>query len=254
MESNESMTSKPDIQDGMGYTGTLGQEKILRCSVAHTGGSKVHWRFTYKSWKPVLDVVFAFVVLVVISPLLLLIAIIIKLDSPGRVLYRREQVGQNGRKFIAYKFRSMYENNNDGEYKKYLVKYILENSPYKVEEDGREIYKVVNDPRVTRFGALLRKNNLEELPQFFNVLKGEMSVIGPRPDIPFAVNMYQDWHRQRLLVKPGISGLWQVSGRKCLSFEDMVRMDIEYINKQSLFLDIKISLLTIATVLSGDGS
>jgi len=123
-----------------------------------------------------------------------------------------------------------------------------------VDGDGQGVYKVINDPRVTRFGALLRKTNLEELPQFFNVLRGEMSVVGPRPDIPFAVGMYKEWHRKRLEVKPGITGLWQVSGRKGLSFEDMVRLDIEYIERQSFILDIKILLLTISTILRRDGS
>jgi len=116
------------------------------------------------------------------------------------------------------------------------------------------VYKVVDDPRVTRFGNLLRKTNLDELPQLFNVLKGEMSFVGPRPDIPFAVAMYRDWHRERLGIKPGITGLWQVCGRKGLSFEDMVRLDIEYIKRQSIFLDARILILTLGTILKRDGS
>jgi lipopolysaccharide/colanic/teichoic acid biosynthesis glycosyltransferase len=122
-----------------------------------------------------------------------------------------------------------------------------------VDENGQSIYKA-DGMSVTRFGTLLRKTNLDELPQLFNILKGEMSFIGPRPDIPFAVRMYKDWHRERLRVKPGITGLWQVSGRKSLSFEDMVRLDIDYINRQSALLDAKIALLTVRTSLSQDGS
>jgi lipopolysaccharide/colanic/teichoic acid biosynthesis glycosyltransferase len=156
--------------------------------------------------------------------------------------------------FTAYKFRTMYINNDDKEYKTYLVKYVLENAPYTVDHNGQAVYKVVDDPRVTRVGALLRKTNLDELPQFINVLKGEMSAIGPRPDVPFAVRMYKNWHRERLLVKPGITGLWQVCGRKQLSFDDMARLDIDYIKKRSLLLDVRIFFLTIGTLLKMDGS
>ena len=185
---------------------------------------------------------------------MLLIAFMIKIDSRGEIIYRREQVGKNGRRFTGYKFRTMSTDNDDSEYKEYLVKYILENAPYKVDHNGQLVYKVTGDPRVTRFGAMLRKTNLDELPQLFNVLKGEMSFVGPRPDIPFAINMYDEWHRQRLLVKPGITGLWQVCGRKGLSFEEMVRLDIKYINREAFLWDAKIFILTIGTVLRGDGS
>jgi lipopolysaccharide/colanic/teichoic acid biosynthesis glycosyltransferase len=210
--------------------------------------------FQYQWWKGLIDFLSAFIALLVLSPLLLLIAIAIKIDSRGEIIYRREQVGKDGRMFTGYKFRTMKTDNDDSEYKEYLVKYILENAPYKVDYNGKLVYKVTGDPRVTKLGTLLRKTNLDELPQFINVLKGEMSIVGPRPDIPFAVNMYDDWHRQRLLVKPGITGLWQVCGRKSLSFEDMVRLDIKYINKESLLWDTKIFVLTIGTVLRGDGS
>jgi lipopolysaccharide/colanic/teichoic acid biosynthesis glycosyltransferase len=208
----------------------------------------------YQWCKVLFDRVLAFLAIVISSPLLAVIAIGIRLDSPGGAIYRREQVGENGKIFTAYKFRTMYANSDDQEYKRYLVKYILENAPYKIDQNGRGVYKVVDDRRVTRFGNLLRRTNLDELPQLFNVLKGEMSWVGPRPDIPFAVEMYKDWHHKRLCVKPGITGLWQVCGRKRLSFEGMVRLDIEYIKKQSLLLDAKILLLTVGTVLGRDGS
>lgn len=210
--------------------------------------------FRYQWWKGIIDTLLAFVFLVILSPFLLLIAIAIKIDSRGEIIYRREQVGKNGHRFTGYKFRTMKTDNDDSEYKDYLVKYILENAPYKVDHNGQLVYKVTGDPRVTRFGAMLRKTNLDELPQLFNIVKGEMSFVGPRPDIPFAVNMYDAWHRQRLLVRPGITGLWQIGGRKGLSFEEMVRMDIKYINEQSFICDTKIFLLTFRTVLMGDGS
>jgi lipopolysaccharide/colanic/teichoic acid biosynthesis glycosyltransferase len=208
----------------------------------------------YEIVKGFIDRVLALTGVILLSPAMVLIAICIKLDSPGSVIYRREQVGKNSRNFFVYKFRTMHVNNDDSEYKAYLVKYIKENKPYKVDENGQAIYKVVNDPRVTRFGSLLRRTNLDELPQVFNVLKGEMSLVGPRPDIPFSVNMYEDWQYKRLTVTPGITGLWQVSGRKGLSFEEMIRMDIEYIEKRSLLLDARIALRTVGVIFKGDGS
>jgi lipopolysaccharide/colanic/teichoic acid biosynthesis glycosyltransferase len=209
---------------------------------------------TYQLWKSISDRVSALLAIVILSPLLALIALGIRLDSPGSPIYRREQVGEDGHLFTAYKFRTMHINNDGHVYKAYITKYILENAPYKIDQNGQAVYKIVDDPRVTRFGALLRKTNLDELPQLFNMLKGEMSLIGPRPDIPFAVTLYKDWHRKRLRVKPGITGLWQVCGRKNLPFEAMVRLDIKYIKRQSLLLDAKILLLTVRTVLSRDGS
>ena len=123
-----------------------------------------------------------------------------------------------------------------------------------LQQKIKDILTSGRDPRVTRFGTLLRKTNLDELPQFFNILKGDMSLVGPRPDIPFAVAMYQDHHRKRFRVTPGITGLWQVNRRKKISFEEMIRLDTEYIKKQSLLLDIKILLLTVRTILNGEGS
>jgi len=203
--------------------------------------------------KSVVDRILSFVLIIVLSPLLIFLATGIRLESPGNPIFRQERVGKDGRIFKAYKFRSMYANNDDSEYKAYLQKYVLENAPYRVDENGNGIYKC-NGSGVTRFGALLRKTNLDELPQLFNVLKGEMFIIGPRPDVPFAVAMYQEWQRERLKAKPGITGLWQVCGRKGLSFEDMVRLDIEYIQKQSLLLDTRILLHTARVILWRDGS
>ena len=213
-----------------------------------------HHFFSYRWWKELFDFVAAFVGVVVLAPFLGIITIGIKLDSPGGAIFPRKQVGENGTEFTMYKFRTMFINNDDSAYKNYLTKYIQDSAPYKVDEEGMPVYKVTDDPRVSRFGSFLRKTNLDELPQLFNVLKGDMSLIGPRPDIPFAVGMYEDWHRQRLAVKPGITGLWQVQGRKNLSFEDMVRLDIEYIRRQSILLDIKILLKTIIVVFKKDGS
>ncbi len=210
--------------------------------------------FTYPWWKGILDRLLALMLIAIISPFGIAIAIVIRLDSPGTPIFRQERAGKDGRRFTAYKFRTMYINNDDLSYRAYLRKYILENAPYRVDQQGQGVYKVIDDPRVTRFGALLRKTNLDELPQLLNVLRGDMSFVGPRPEVFFAVGMYEDWHQKRFAVTPGITGLWQVYGRKRLSFDDMVSLDIDYIERQSLLLDAKILLLTIRTVLTGDGS
>jgi len=147
----------------------------------------------------------------------------------------------------------MYKNNDDSKYKAFMRKYVLENISSRLDEDGHDIYELVRDPRVTRFGTLLRKTNLDELPQLINVLKGEMAFIGPRPDIPFAIEMYKSHHWNRLCVKPGITGLAQVSERRSLSWEDTVRLDIEYVDRQSPLLDARIALLSIREILARDG-
>jgi len=210
--------------------------------------------FSYSFWKSVVDRTAALVALVALSPLLVLIAVIIRLDSPGSPIFRQERVGKSGRTFTAYKFRTMRDNNDDSDYKAYLRRYHLENDPFSIDQHGNPVYKIIDDPRVTRFGGVLRQTNLDELPQILNVLAGEMSFVGPRPDIPFAVEMYSDWHRERLCTTPGITGLWQVSRRNGCSFDHMVQLDIDYIGNQSLLLDSKIVLRTIGVVLRGDGS
>ncbi|OGO22505.1 MAG: hypothetical protein A2144_10705 [Chloroflexi bacterium RBG_16_50_9] len=208
----------------------------------------------YQLWKDIFDRFFAMLLLVVLSPLLILIAIGVMIDSPGKPLFCQERIGKDGRKFILFKFRSMYQNHDDSKYKEFIRKYVNENITSRLDENGKDAYELIQDPRVTRFGALLRRTSLDELPQLINVLKGEMAFIGPRPDIPFTVEMYQDHHRNRLLVKPGITGLWQVSGRRSCSFDDMVRLDIDYINRQSPALDARILLLTVREMLSPDGA
>ncbi len=247
------MSSKSTIQP-INTTDTLENERSITYATSSTDKTRVHYLFTYRWWKGIFDRILALLAIVTLSPLLALIAIGIRLDSPGSAIFRRDQVGENERIFTAYKFRTMHINNDDHEYTAYLVKYILEDAPYTKDQNGQAVYKVVDDSRTTRFGALLRKTNLDELPQLINVLKGEMSLVGPRPDIPFAVAMYKDWHQKRLSVKPGITGLWQVCGRKCIPFEGMVRLDIDYIKRQSLLLDTKIALLTIRTIMRSDGS
>ncbi len=216
--------------------------------------TRINSLVTYLFWKGIVERLVALVALVISSPLMIAIAIAIRLDSPGNPIYRREQVGENGSIFRIYKFRTMHINNDDGEYKSYITKYIRENAAYTVDEAGKPVYKVVDDPRITKIGAFLRNTNLDELPQLINILKGEMSLVGPRPDVPFAVEMYDDWQRKRLIGRPGITGLWQVLGRKNLSFKHMVLIDLVYIRRQSLLLDIKILFRTLGTIITRDGS
>ncbi len=208
----------------------------------------------YRTWKGILDRLSAAVMLVLLSPLLVLIAVAIRIDSPGRAIFRQERVGKDGRRFRIYKFRTMYVNNDDSRYKEYVKSYVTGDVPYTVDQDGKAVYKIIDDARVTRFGAWLRQTNLDELPQILNVLRGEMSFVGPRPDVPFAVDVYSDWHRKRLLAKPGITGLWQTQRRAGVSFNEMVRLDGDYVERQALCMDAKILLKTVGTIVRRDGS
>jgi lipopolysaccharide/colanic/teichoic acid biosynthesis glycosyltransferase len=172
------------------------------------------------------------------------------------VLFRQTRVGQYGAPFVFFKFRSMSVNNDPAihrEYVKSLIRGAAEKGP--VDETGAGVYKLTKDPRVTRVGAFLRKTSLDELPQLCNVLKGEMSLVGPRPAIPYEVEAYSAWHRRRVLeAKPGITGLWQVKGRSRVSFDEMVRLDVRYASSRSLWLDIKTLAQTPAAVLFGQGA
>ncbi|HVG37874.1 MAG TPA: sugar transferase [Pyrinomonadaceae bacterium] len=187
-----------------------------------------------------------------LGPLWLVIAALIKLDSRGPVFYKQERVGIDGRVFLFYKFRTMHPGADDREHREYQRKYIAGRPETNLGDDARPIYKLPRDERVTRFGKFLRRWSLDELPQIFNVLRGDMSVVGPRPPIPYEVEVYELWHRRRLGMKPGLTGLWQVSGRNRLSFDEMVRLDLFYIENWSLVLDCKIILRTIPVMLRGE--
>ena len=188
-------------------------------------------------------------------PVLLFIAIAIKLTSRGPVLYRQERLGQYGRKFGFFKFRSMYVTSDDGLHREYVRRFIADESRCQQAGIAPTPYKIVNDPRVTPVGHFLRKTSLDELPQFLNVLRGEMSLVGPRPPVPYEVESYRTWHKTRLQgAKPGITGLWQIAGRSRVKFDEMVRMDLRYAKTWSLWLDIKILLKTPRAVLSGTGA
>lgn len=210
-----------------------------------------------------LDLVLAMAFVVLMSPLMALIAILIKLDSAGPALFKQERVGarrtvKDGivtwqvRNFVIYKFRTMVQNADSSIHEQHIQAFVEGQATG--SENSRAKFKLNNDPRVTRVGRLLRKTSLDELPQLFNVIKGQVSLVGPRPVPVYEVARYQPWHRERLAALPGVTGLWQISGRCALSFDEMIRLDIDYIRRQSLWLDLKIMALTIPAVLSGRGA
>jgi len=190
-----------------------------------------------------MDMVGAVAGLVLGAPFMALIALAIRLDSPGPVIFRQMRMGAGGKLFEIYKFRSMREG----------AEAELEQLRGLDEADG-PIFKIHDDPRMTRMGRFLRRTSLDELPQLWNVLRGEMSLVGPRPPLPSEVSGYVEWHKKRLEVRPGMTGLWQVSGRSLLSFDEMVLLDIYYIENWSLWLDLKIMLRTVPQILRGDGA
>lgn len=201
------------------------------------------------------DIAFSTLVLVLTAPLWILISILIKLDSKGPVLFRQERVGMDGRKFLCYKFRTMHAGADETIHREAYRKNIEGAREANAGDEENPVFgKVKDDPRITRVGRFLRRTSLDEMPQFLNVLRGEMSVVGARPPIPYEVEEYDLRHRKRLDMKPGITGLWQVSGRNRLTFEEMVRIDLYYIENWSLWLDLKIILLTFPAVLRGDGA
>ena len=212
----------------------------------------------YFLMKRMMDIVGSLVCVIIFSPFFVFIAVAIRLSSSGPIIFRQKRIGLYGKRFIFLKFRTMYVNNDSTVHREY-VRNLIEgqngNGSGKNLSGGNGAYKIVNDVRVTPIGRVLRKTSLDELPQFFNVLKGDMSLVGPRPPIPYEVEKYEVWHRRRVLeIKPGISGLWQVRGRSRTTFDEMVRLDIRYMKEQSLWLDVKILLQTPWAVLTARGA
>ncbi len=201
------------------------------------------------------DLVISGTALIILSPLWLLISLLIKLDSRGAILFKQERVGMDGRIFLCYKFRTMQADSDESIHREAYLKNIEGDAGANAGNDEKPVFgKVKDDPRITKTGKFLRRTSLDELPQFLNVLRGEMSIVGVRPPILYEVEEYDFKDRRRLDMKPGITGLWQVSGRNRLTFEEMVRIDIFYIENWSVWLDLKIILLTLPAVLRGDGA
>ena len=206
--------------------------------------------------KQVMDFVGSALMLMLCTPLFLMIAVAIKASSRGPVLFRQQRVGQYGRCFTFLKFRSMRTDSDHSVHKEYATKLIAGLVEHKPSNgNNKDVYKLTNDPRITRLGKFLRRTSLDELPQLVNVLKGDMSLVGPRPAIPYELAAYQTWHRRRVLeVKPGITGLWQVTGRSRVKFDEMVRLDLRYATSWSPWLDIKILMRTPRAVIGGAGA
>jgi len=197
----------------------------------------------YLALKRAIDVLGSLTLLMVFAPVLLCVAVAIKLSSPGSILFKQERVGRNGRRFVMYKFRSMVA---DAEARRLHLMHLNEMSG--------PLFKIKNDPRITRVGSFIRKTSLDELPQLLNVLFGDMSLVGPRPPLPSEVTQYEPWQRRRLSVKPGLTGLWQVSGRNQVGFEELMRLDLNYIDQWSLWLDVKILFRTVPAVFMKTGA
>ena len=218
--------------------------------------SRDEGRGTLLVMKRLIDIAGSSLLAIVCAPLFLAIALAIKLSSKGPILFRQQRVGQYGQCFTFLKFRSMYVNNDHSVHKEYVTKLIASRADRELSNGkGEGIYKLTNDKRITTVGKFLRRTSLDELPQFLNVLKGDMSLVGQRPPIPYELAAYQTWHRRRLLeVKPGITGLWQVTGRSRVKFDEMVRLDLRYATSWSPWLDLKILIRTPIAVIRGSGA
>ena len=216
-------------------------------------------RFRERMWaerlfKRLIDVFASVLVVVVGFPFFLAIALLIKLTSKGPVFFSQQRIGERGDVFTLYKFRTMRQDADDSIHRDFTRSFIegrMSNSS--LDEKAPSIYKLADDPRVTSVGNFLRKTSLDELPQFINILRGEMTIVGPRPPLQYELEYYEEWHKFRLKVKPGLTGLWQVSGRSSVPFNEMVKLDLYYIEHWSLLLDLKIMLRTIPVMLFGSG-
>lgn len=209
-----------------------------------------------RAMKRGMDIFGSLLLLALLSPVFLVIGVAIKLTSRGPILFRQRRIGEHGTPFTFLKFRSMYVNNDASQHKEYVRQLIAgQAAKQPTNSSGEGIFKLTNDPRITPVGNFLRRTSLDELPQFLNVLRGEMSLVGPRPPVPYEVEAYATWHRRRLLeAKPGITGLWQVQGRSRVGFDDMVRLDLRYARSCSPWLDLKILVQTPKAVIAGNGA
>jgi len=237
----------PDNWHGDGQDGSTDAALYPDCFTPTNG------RVGFLGIKRAMDITVSLLMLLAGLPVLISIALAVKLTSEGPVLFRQKRVGQHGRLFTFLKFRSMYVNNDHSAHREYVSQLIAGNAErMAVTGSNDRVYKLANDKRITPLGKLLRKTSLDELPQIFNVLVGDMSLVGPRPPIPYELAAYQTWHRRRLLqVKPGITGLWQVTGRSRVTFDEMVRLDLQYATTWSPWMDVRILLQTPAAVIKG---
>ncbi len=209
----------------------------------------------YQAAKRVVDIVFSVLAIVLGFPIFVACAIAIQLDSAGPILFVQERIGKDGKRFNIYKFRTMQHSLDDSNHRAFMKAFVNGKIGSEADESDnatQQVYKPIQESQVTRVGRILRRTSLDELPQIFNVFRGEMSLVGPRPNVPWEVEEYKPWHRERLKVLPGVTGLAQVYGRSSLSFDHIVQYDIEYIEKQSLFMDLEIMWRTVQVINKGN--
>jgi lipopolysaccharide/colanic/teichoic acid biosynthesis glycosyltransferase len=202
--------------------------------------------------KRVLDIVVATALLILLSPLWVVVAVLVQLTSPGPALFRQTRLGRGQKPFVLYKFRTMYAGSSDDVHRQYVAQLLTEDQP--ATGGRRGLYKLEDDARITKVGRLLRRTSIDELPQLLNVIRGEMSLVGPRPALPWESELIGPVHARRFLVSPGLTGLWQVSGRNSLTMKEGLDLDIEYVDRQSFALDLSILVRTVPVVLSTNGA
>jgi lipopolysaccharide/colanic/teichoic acid biosynthesis glycosyltransferase len=229
------MTTEPGLR--------IGPASSLIVPVAPT-------RAGYRIAKRSLDLVASLLGLVLVSPILLLVAAAVKLESRGPVLFRQQRLGLGGRPFTVYKFRTMLSSARQERHRDH-VRELIRPEASEQSATGEAWLPIRSDPRVTRLGAFLRRSHLDEFPQLINIARGEMSLVGPRPPIPYEVEVYQPWHLHRLAVIPGLTGLWQATGWGRLSFDEGVALDLEYIDRRSFWLDLRLILRTLWQIVTG---
>ncbi|RWP07923.1 MAG: sugar transferase [Mesorhizobium sp.] len=201
--------------------------------------------------KRVLDVVLVGIAFIVLAPVFLVLALAIRIDSPGPAIFKQQRVGRNGKIFVCLKFRTMVQGSSDQTHRRAIQRLW---AGERISDDPKAEFKLTNDARVTSVGRWLRRTSLDELPQLINVLRGEMSIVGPRPAIPYEIDYFQEWHHERHSVKPGITGLWQVRGRGRVGPMEMLRLDVEYVRTWTLWTDLKLIVLTIPAMLRALGA
>lgn len=209
-------------------------------------------QFAYQLTKRIMDVSLCILIMPSAILIMLVCALVIYLDSPGPIFFIQKRIGKGGKLFKMYKFRTMQAELDDSHCRVFMKAYV--HGEIDCNEDGEKIFKPIKQQEITRVGRILRKTSLDELPQLFNVIRGEMSIVGPRPNVPYEVDAYRPWHHERLEVLPGITGLAQVNGRSCIDFASLVRYDVQYIENQSLLLDLKILWQTALTAIRGSGA
>lgn len=218
--------------------------------------SLVEHKPLYEAVKRVQDTVLAATALVLLGPIWLLIALLIRITTPGPAIYRQQNVGRFGQRITIFKFRTMYVNSDDEIHRKAVARFVKGQEIETIEQNGEKVkvYKMTRDPRVTPIGRILRKSGLDEIPQLINVLKGDLSIVGPRAPLLYEYEHYSDKHKRRLEVMPGITGLWQVTARSMVPFEKMVDIDLDYVRRRSYWLDLKIMLVTPYVLITGKGA